>query len=136
MIISTNTRQASFIQDEPTASFSASSVVRQRVARPPGRAAMRPARATVEILILGGGMMPRALLGGAFTPSDGDELLIEVLTSGLEMRGERTVVSRLHSSLVCGLPDEFAQFTIDGLAEGGLPAGRIVVDRAGFDPVE
>lgn len=50
--------------------------------------------------------------------------------------GKHSCKSRLWTPLIPGLPDEFAQSVVDGFIRRPLPAGRIVVDRAAFDPVE
>lgn len=80
--------------------------------------------------------MPRALLGGVFTPDGGKELLVEVFTSGRGSQGQPTCESRLSSPLIPGLPDEFAHSVVGGLVGGRLSGGRVIVDRAAFDPVE
>ncbi|MDQ0240872.1 hypothetical protein [Arthrobacter bambusae] len=137
MIISLGTRQASVIDDELTASFALGRTILELVQAKSSRDALRPVRAVVEIVRHGGGLMPRALLGGAFTPSeDGAELLIEVQTSGEDDTGKPSCKSRLWTPLIPGLPGEFAQSVVDGFIRRPLPAGRIVVDRAAFDPVE
>jgi hypothetical protein len=137
MIISSGTRQASVIDDEPTASFALGRTILESVQTKSSRDALRPVRAVVEIVRHGGGLMPRALLGGAFTPrEDGAELLIEVQTSGEGGTGKPSCKSRLWTPLVPGLPGEFVQSVVDGFIRRPTPAGRIVVDRAAFDPVE
>lgn len=137
IVISLGTRRASVIGDELTASFALGRTVLESVQTKSSRDALRPARAVVEIVRHGGGLMPRALLGGAFTPSeDGADLLIEVQTSGEDCTGKPSCKSRLWTLLIPGLPDEFAQSVVDGFIRRPLPAGRIVVDRAAFDPVE
>lgn len=80
--------------------------------------------------------MPRALLGAAYTPGGGGELLIEAQTSGVSTSGNPSCRSQLSRALVPGLPDEFARSVVDGLVRRALPGGRITVDRAAFDPVE
>lgn len=123
------------LPDEPTASFGVTRIVRESLAGVPTMSELRPARASVEILRQGGGLMPRALVGGSYTPGNG-ELLIEVQSSGEHADGNASCVSQLSRSLVPGLPDEFSQSVIDGLVRRPLPSGRILVDRAAFDPVE
>ncbi|UYY81980.1 hypothetical protein OIT41_02570 [Arthrobacter sp. YA7-1] len=137
MIISLGTRRASVIDDELTASFTLGRTILESVQTKSSREPLRPVRAVVEIVRHGGGLMPRALLGGAFTPGeDGADLLIEVQTSGEDYAGKPSCKSRLWTPLIPGLPDEFAHSVVDGFIRRPLPAGRIVVDRAAFDPVE
>ncbi|WP_427175219.1 hypothetical protein [Arthrobacter sp. 92] len=137
MVISLGTRRASVIDDEPTASFALGTVILESVQTKSARDTFRPVRAVVEILRHSGGLMPRALLGGAFTPSEDEaDLLIEVQTSGEGSTGKPSCKSHLWTPLIPGLPDEFARSVVDGFIRRPLPVGRIVVDRAGFDPVE
>jgi hypothetical protein len=137
MIMSLGTRQASVIGDELTASFAAVRTILESVQTKVSRDALRPGRAVVEIVRHHGGMMPRALLGGAFTPSENKaDLLVEVQTSGAGSSGKPSCKSQLWTPLIPGLPDEFAQSVVDGFIRRPLPAGRVVVDRAAFDPVE
>lgn len=136
MIVSMGTRRVSILEDEPTASFSVERVLRETIAGEPRQNGFLSVRATVEILRHGGGMMPRALLGGVLTASERGELLIEVQTSGPGAQGSRTCTSQLSKPLIPGLPDEFAKTAMDGLVRRARPSGRIVVDRAAFDPVE
>lgn len=136
MIISTDSRQASIITDEPTAVFEHATISERAIAVPPSASQVRSVRAAVEILRHGGGLMPRALLGGAFTPSADSRLVIEVVTSGSSVSGTPTCESQLATRLIPGLPDEFASSVFDGLIRRALPGGRVVVDRAGFDAVE
>lgn len=135
MIISTNARRASAIADEPTAAYP-SSATREQAISVPASEPTRTVRATVEILRHAGGLMPRALVGGAFTPSTEARLVVEVATSGSSVGGSPTCVSQLAKPLVPGLPDEFASSVVDGLIRRAPRGGRIVVDRAAFDPVE
>jgi hypothetical protein len=90
----------------------------------------------VEILRQSGGMSPRALIGGTWTPRVDDGLLVEVGFSGRGLGGVPTCVSVLSRPLVPGLPEEYAQPVVDALLDAGLPSGRIVIDRAGHDPVD
>lgn len=136
MIISTNARQASIVTDELTAAFDSSATREQAIAVTASESSARPVRATVEILRHTGGLMPRALVGGAFTPSTDSRLVVEVATSGPNVTGAPTCTSELGKPLVPGLPDEFASSVIDGLIRRAPPGGRIFVDRAAFDPVE
>lgn len=136
MIISKDARQASILTDELAAVFDSSATREQVIAVAASALAARPVRATVEILRHAGGLMPRALVGGAFTPSTDSRLAIEVATSGQNVSGAPTCPSQLGKPLVPGLPDEFALSVIDGLIRRAPQGGRIVVDRAAFDPVE
>ncbi|UJP40992.1 hypothetical protein [Cellulomonas palmilytica] len=94
------------------------------------------ARCVVETLRLGGGQMPRALLGGSYAPDLSGRLVIEVETSGVDIGGDAACASRLSSTLVRGLPLEFALSAQNGLLRSGLGSGLVRIDRAGFDPVE
>lgn len=124
------------VDDEPTASFALSRVILESVQTKSSRDTLRPVRAVVEIVRHHGGLMPRALLGGTFTPSEDEaDLLIEVQTSDGHSTGKPSCKSHLWTPLIPGLPDEFAQSVVDGFIRRPLPAGRIVVDRAAFDPV-
>lgn len=136
MIISIGARQASVIVDEPTAVFEPVASSERSVVAAPSDPAARTARATVEILRQGGGLMPRALVGGAFTPGTDSRLVVGVMTSGPAVSGSPSCKSQLASPLVPGLPDEFASSVVDGLVRRALPSGRVVVDRAAFDAVE
>lgn len=80
--------------------------------------------------------MPRALLGGVYAPGGENELVIEVGTSGPSFAGAPTCASQLWRPLVPGLPEEFALPSVNGLLRIALPPGRVVLDRAAFDPVE
>lgn len=136
MIVEVKARRASIIRDEPSASFVPERVMRQAISCVGTKPGRRNVRVLVEILRQGGGMMPRALLGGEFTPSESGELLVELYTSQDVLHGEPTCISGLSSSLVPGLPEEFAAAVLRALVCENLSSGRLVVDRAAFDPVE
>ncbi|MBO3094996.1 hypothetical protein [Cellulomonas dongxiuzhuiae] len=136
MIISVGSRRAAVVGDESTAAFATEGVVRETTSSHAASTSDAPARCVVEILRRGGGLMPRALVGGAFTPHEGEDLVIEVRTSGTEPAGAPTCASTLWSPLVPGLPEEFVRPSVAGVLKGGLPAGRFTLDRAAFDPVE
>ncbi|MDQ0028783.1 hypothetical protein [Arthrobacter bambusae] len=136
MIIATGTRRAWIDQDGLGAAFVAERIIHKSVPGWPKEICARPSRAVVEILRFGGGLMPRALLGGIFQPSCAGELVVEVGATGKTVAGVPSCASQLSSSMVPGLPDEFARSVADGLVARPLPAGLIVVDRAAFDPVD
>lgn len=82
MVISLGTRRASVVYDEPTATFALDRVILESVQTKSSRDTLRPVRAVVDVIRHHGGLMPRALLGGVFTPSEDEtDLLIEVQTS-------------------------------------------------------
>lgn len=100
-------------------------------------------RVIVEVRRRLGGIAPGALLGGRFVAGIGDMTRVEVAVAGFGVLGGdgRTACrSRLWKRpLVSGLPREFGDAVLDGLTEGtgsGLPAGTLVVDRAGFDETD
>ncbi|MBO3089225.1 hypothetical protein [Cellulomonas dongxiuzhuiae] len=136
MIISVGSRRAAVVEDESTAVFDAEGVVRETTPSHAASTSSSPARCVVEILRQGGGMMPRALVGGTFTPHEGKDLVIEVRTSGPALAGVPTGASNLWDPLVPGLPEEFARPSVAGVLRAGLPSGQFVLDRAAFDPVE
>jgi hypothetical protein len=97
MIISLGTRQASVIDDELTASFTLGRTILESIQTKSSPDALRPVRAVVEIVRHGAGLMPRALLGGAFTPSeDGADPLPRCRPR------ERTAPESLHARAACG----------------------------------
>lgn len=90
----------------------------------------------MEILRHAGGLMPRALVGGVFTPGTDSRLIVEVMTSGPILSGVSSCKSQLGKPMIPGLPNEFASSVAGRLLHRVLPGGRVVVDRAAFDPVE
>jgi hypothetical protein len=111
-------------------------VIQKSLSRERSPLPLVPARAVVEILRRGGGLMPRALLGATFTPTGSTEMLITVRTSGPNAAGEPSCVSQLAGDLVPGLPDEFGHAVVEGIAKKALLPGRFEIDRSAFDPVE
>jgi hypothetical protein len=90
----------------------------------------------VEILRQSGGLAPRALLGGSFTPGTGS-VVINVGVS--EPAGEvaATCQSQLWKPLIPGVPSEFAEAAMAGIVRRQqLPGGLLVVDRGAHDRVE
>lgn len=99
-----------------------------------------PVGVVVEVQRRFGGLAPRALLGGVFVPDSGGEFRVDVAHGG-SVRSEagECQSSLWERPLVVGLPLEFARGVIRGLASGGgddLPAGRLRVDHAAYDPIE
>jgi len=91
----------------------------------------------VEVLQFGGGLTPRALLGGTFV-SGGSEFVIEVGSSGsMTLGASRECQSLLGGPLVRGLPLEFVEPVLEGLAgiARGVeqPAGTLRIHAAGYD---
>ncbi|MEV5719235.1 hypothetical protein AB0L41_35575 [Amycolatopsis mediterranei] len=92
----------------------------------------------VEVLRRFGGLAPRTLVGGQFTPGQGDQtqFAVAVATFGLfDADDEPTCPSASWKEpFTAGLPSEFARAVASALDEGpGLPAGTLTIDRAGFD---
>jgi hypothetical protein len=93
--------------------------------------------ACVEVLQFGGGLTPRALLGGSFV-SGGQDLLLEVGSTGVITLGApRGCLSQLGGPLVAGLPAEFVDAVLRGLLEMAgkveRPAGTLRIQAAGYD---
>lgn len=101
-----------------------------------------PLRAVVEVAALTGGVRPRGLIGGSFTPAATDQLALHVHHTGALGFGVPPDCPSLLSGrpLVVGLPAQFAEAAIDGLVRvtcrTSLPSGTLTVDRAGHDEVE
>jgi hypothetical protein len=94
----------------------------------------------VEVVRSAGGLVPRALVGGSFSPQ-GSALAIEVGSIGDLTEGSpRRCKSSFNHPLVTGLPEEFAQAALDGLARLVdsliLPPGVLRIHAAGYDEVE
>lgn len=136
MIVSRGNRAAAVGVDEPGAAFAAASVVNRSLAAPVATADVAEAQATVEVMRRGGGMRPRALLGGQYTPAPTQGLRVEVGLVGEPSFDEATCPSQLWKPLVPGLPEEFIDAVVQGLAEGGLASGVLLVNRGAYDPVE
>ncbi len=141
MIIEVSGRKAGVRGDEPSAVYSGSRWLRRVQPAEPVDHVGVPVRATVEIRLRFGGTSPRALLGGQFAPSTAQELTCQVLVADQPagLGQPATCDSELGRPLVPGLPDEFADSVLEGIAlnaaAAGLPAGQLVVDRAGHDEV-
>lgn len=101
----------------------------------------QPVRVLVEVLRRLGGINPRALVGGQFAPTPGDQTVFEVCVGGtLDGPHECTCPAILWSRpFAVGLPPEFAGAVLEGIthnAGADLPPGVLTVDRAGFDEME
>lgn len=135
MIVAVGPRRCAVLTDEPTASYLPQEVAIEMVspaARRQGGA--QATRASVEILRHGGGLMPRALPGGCFTPGKGDLVLeVGIADNDGEPPG---CASQLGTALVAGLPKEYELAVVNGLTRRALSPGRLVIDRAGHDRVE
>ncbi|MEU1304325.1 MULTISPECIES: hypothetical protein [Streptomyces] len=137
IIITEGGRRAAFRTDEASAAYVGVHAARcERSASPSlGRAV----RAVVELSRAFGGMTVRALLGAEFSPDPQGSLTVFEVPFG-EAMGLGAVAgcaSELGRPLVAGLPRDFADAALEGLAGapavGALPAGLMRVDRAGFD---
>lgn len=99
-------------------------------------------RALVELKAVTGGLRPRAMLGGEFAPEQGTGITFAVDHSGALGLGAAATCPSLigGSSLVAGLPLEFARAVLDGLVRvkcaTTTTAGVLHVDRAGHDEVD
>lgn len=99
-------------------------------------------RAVVEVRRRAGGISPRALVGGQLSQTGENLRVIRVGQSGKLTLGELGTCSsgfENATSLVPGMPPEFAQPVLDGLVENpsGLPVGGtlLVVDRSSYDEI-
>lgn len=124
---------------EPTAQFDTDRWLRLS-ARAASASASASASVTVEVLRSGSGVAPRALVGGTFQPQ-GSGLVIEVgSTGGLTEGAPRACESSFDRPLVVGLPEEFAQAALDGLARVvdalTLPPGVLTICAGGYDEVD
>lgn len=142
MIISVEPARASISIDDGSARYPHSQSLRRAQPGLALGADAAPVRALVELRLQQGGMAPRALLGGEFTPSEGTETTFEVMVAAepLALGRSATCRSELGLPLVAGLPAEFAESVLTRLAVNGgarpLPSGIFRVDRAGHDEVE
>lgn len=139
MIVDLGPRKVSVLLDEPTAVYPAISSLTERLPVRSEGAAAQPTRAVVETLRHSGGLAPRALLGAEFRPTSGPLVLnLEIGVSGPQFSPGETCVSQLWKPLVPGLSPEFAEAAMIGLlrVQDLLPAGVLMIDRAGHDEVE
>ncbi|MEV7811111.1 hypothetical protein AB0P05_10260 [Streptomyces flaveolus] len=139
MIIAEGGRRVAVRTDEASAAYVGSYVTRcERSASPePGRAV----RAVVELSQAFGGTTMRALLGAEFSPGPEGSVTVFEVPFG-EPLGDDAVTgcrSELGRPLAAGMPSDFAQAALGGLAgdEGAMafPAGLLRVVRAGYDEV-
>ncbi|WP_131765159.1 hypothetical protein [Candidatus Protofrankia californiensis] len=137
MIITEGGRRAAIRTDEASAAYD--SAYATRCERPASAETGRAIRAVVELSRAFGGMTMRALLGAQFMP-DPQSLVTAFEVPFGEPLGFGLVAdcgSELGRPLVAGLPRDFADATLAGLAGDAqadpLPAGLLRVDRAGFD---
>lgn len=92
-------------------------------------------RAVLELQQNRGGVCFRALVGGEFVPADGTTLDWQVaLWEAAQPVPQAGLVAK---ALLPGLPPEFGHAVASGLAQdlttGDVPAGRLVIDRGGYD---
>lgn len=105
-----------------------------------GNPASSAVAVAVEVLRVGSGVTPRALVGGAFEPG-GSLLRLDVGSSGdLTSGAPAHCASLLGRPLVSGLPEEFAQAALDGLVRiagsVSLPPGALRIDAAAYDEAD
>jgi hypothetical protein len=126
--------QIAVADDLPEAAYAPAG--RLTAARPAGQISAGSARVVVEVLRRFGGHAPRALLGGQFTPSAGASTSFEV-TYAADSAAVSCPSMLWKQAYAVGLTAEFAPAVLDGLVEGAgvLPAGLLLVDRAGMDEV-
>jgi hypothetical protein len=94
-------------------------------------------RATVEVFWAVSGVLPRALMGGSFTPG-GETIRIRIGTLGPVPSGQQAQrQSTLFTPLVNGLSDEFASAALKGLRSAlvrhPFPPGVISVSAGAYD---
>ncbi|MFT3873535.1 MAG: hypothetical protein QM714_12975 [Nocardioides sp.] len=126
-------RKAAVLQDEGTAFYSSASWHSRSVATETTSHNAHGVRAVVETFFFSTGQTPRALLGGKFRPGPGARLTAEAGTSRDPWNAPKTCASRLWLPFRVGLPDEYVDAVLDGLADPELPPGTVTVDRAGHD---
>lgn len=136
IVVDDGSRRAAVAADVPTASFESELRVSSQVAAPAEPAVESSSRCVVELIRRAGGLMPRALIGGSFTPDATGLLRIELGVSEPPDEAPAVCQSLLWSTLIPGLTGEFAESALNGLLRRRLPSGAVVVDRAAFDPVE
>lgn len=94
-----------------------------------------PYRAVLELWQSNDDGRSRALVGGEFTPGGGDRLAWRVRF--WETARPTSQQGLLHGGLLPGLPEGLDHAVAAGLhrdlGSGALPAGRLVIDRAGYD---
>ncbi len=121
----------------PEAAYSASrSLVSETMAAPPG--AGEAVRVAIELRRNLGGLIMRALVGGAFVP-DAGSTTYEVLVARAPFDNGDVAAcpSQLGAPLVPGLPADFAASVLGGLTAEAevdpLTGGRLRIDRAAYD---
>ncbi|MEV6212543.1 hypothetical protein [Kitasatospora sp. NPDC051914] len=91
-------------------------------------------RAVLELQQNYGDLRFSALVGGEFEPGEGDRLAWRVRF--WETVRPTPQLGLLRGALLPGLPEGLDHAAADGLhalTSGALPAGRLVIDRAGYD---
>jgi hypothetical protein len=125
---------------DPSAVFESREWLRWSTTVAVGPTATREVSAMVEVVRSASGLVPRALVGGQFHPG-GSGVVFEVGSTGDLTQGAlRSCKSLLGHPLVPGLPIEFAQAALDGVARVAdsltLPPGILRIQAAGYDEVE
>lgn len=134
MIVNLGSRVASVEIDDATAAFASAGATEIVIAAVQGRADQR--RALVELRQFHGGLAPHVIVGGVFEP--GGNFLRLRIQHGAAAVGRRSCRSKLRRpKLQAGLPTELVEPALAGLSRtASLPPGVVIVDRAGYDPVE
>lgn len=95
--------------------------------------------ATVDVQWRSSGLIPRALVSGLWRPSNTGSLTIEVGHTGpLTLESAKRCDGLLGMQLVHGLPEEFAQAALDGLADARTQPyydGVLRIVGGGYDEV-
>jgi len=135
MIVDLGSRAAALLEDEATATYASTRLVRVDLL-PTAGSTIRQRRRLIEVLWRSGGLQPHALLGGEYIPG-GSALQVEIAIGSRRSRGRPCRSQLAQRRLKVGLPDEYAESVVGGLARTlHLPSGLVRVDRAGYDPVE
>lgn len=130
--------RAAIRSDEASAAYEGIHVVRSTKPAAPELAG--PLRTVAELSRAMGGMTMRALLGARYTPDSTSTTTVFEVPFGepLGLGAATGCQSELGPPLVAGLPSDFADAALAGLAGDEdllLPPGLVRVDRAGFDEV-
>ncbi|MEV6028789.1 hypothetical protein [Streptomyces sp. NPDC052036] len=136
IVIAEGGRRVAVRADEVSAAYVGVRAARCARSASPGPG--REVRAVVELSRAFGGVTMRALLGAAFSPDPQGTFIVFEVPFGEEMGlgAVATCAGELGPPLVAGMPRDFADAALDGLAGdpavAALPAGLLRVDRAGF----
>jgi len=111
----------------------------ERLAGQPGRPV---SDMVLELRRNAGPVSPSGMIGGSYIPGKAEAAILSVgktgdITTGAGLGYVSGIGKR---GMVLGLPDEFAESVMDGLIrvdpKSGVPAGRVVIDRAAYDEMD